>query len=422
MRALAVVALLGHAALAGPPTAAAVLAKYECHRCHEVEGLAPPAAPQHCAGCHVDLASAAGDPARLKAGHAEYGPVFERFVQRTATLYVDVPPLVRLERFRASWLRAYLENPYDLRPHLAESMPRLRLAEADLAALTRGLAKDVPHPPATAAALTRGEALFGEKGCGACHLLGNRALPGQPAALRTFSRPPAQRVLAQAIDLRHARDRLNRQVIVKTLLDPRSVNPRAQMPRLGLTKPEAEALADFVLGADPQPAAPPAPPASAAARDGGVTYEEVEARVFKRVCWHCHSNADFADGEGGPGNTGGFGFPPLGLSFATYEEVMNGALGPDGEYRSIFRPGASGQPVLLEVLKKRHLENARDFVKPGEDPRATLLAPKDDSVRGMPLGLPAMAAEDIALVEAWLRAGRPRPSTPAGSTLTPMGR
>lgn len=352
--------------------------------------------------------------------------MFDRFAQRTATLYVDVPPLTGLRRFRASWFKAYLQNPVDVRPHLAESMPRLRMSQADLTVLVKGLSlePDVASPLPSEVTLARGAELFEQKTCTTCHLLGNRRFESQPAALFVFSRPPPNPVLARAPDLRHARERLNRASLVKTLLDPRSMNPSALMPNLGLTRSEAELLADFVLFADPQPApapqlalALPAPPAT------GVRYEDVEARVFKRICWHCHSNADFAEGEGGPGNTGGFGFPPLGLSLATYEEVMNGALGPDGEYRSIFRPSASGEPVLIEVMKKRHEENRSDFVRPGEDARPSpLVGPPDDSVRGMPLGLPALPLEDIALVEAWIRAGKPRPSTPAGSSLTPLGK
>lgn len=413
-------ALVAAVSLAAGPTAREVLLRYECHRCHEVEGVAPPPKAKQCAGCHRELASAGSDPRRLAEGHQRYGEAFERFVRRTATLYVDVPPLRALSRFRASWLRAFLEAPTDLRPHLAESMPRLGLAPEELDALVRGLRlqPDAPLPTPSAARLAEGAALFEARGCVSCHLLGNARFPSAPAALYEFQRP-AVSVLARAPDLRHVRERLNRDVLVRLLVDPRAVNPAAQMPRPGLTEAQAALLADFLLAV---PLAPPVEPAPTPppAHEGPVRYEDVEARVFRKVCWHCHSNAELADGDGGPGNTGGFGFKASGLSFASYAEVMNGSLGPDGEYRSIFRPGLSGEPVLLEVLRARQRENVHDFVLPGRDPRGPSAGPpRPSGPRGMPLGLPALSPAELALVEAWVRAGRPapaaQPTTPAAS-------
>lgn len=408
--------------LAATPTPEAVFARLECNRCHEIEHVHAAPVNKQCAGCHVELASAAGDATKLEKGRAEYGDAFDRFVRRTATLYVDVPPLAGLSRFRASWLKSYLRNPYDLRPHLTESMPKLPLTDAELDVLARGLklTPDAPLPKPSRERLAKGQALFEAKTCTTCHLLGNQRFPTQPEALFEFKRP-AISLHARAPDLRHARDRLNRDVVVKVLLDPKTVNPRAQMPKLGLSRSEAELLADFVL------ATPLAEPIDDMferdiSTSGPVRYEDVEARVFKKTCWHCHSNPDLADGDGGPGNTGGFGFKGLGLSFATYEEVMNGSIGPDGEYRSIFRLGTTGVPVLLEVLRRRVHENARDFVKPGLDGRRETLALKEDGPLGMPLGLPALTAEDLALVEAWIAAGKPRPSTPSGLLISPMGR
>ncbi|MBL8919748.1 MAG: c-type cytochrome [Myxococcaceae bacterium] len=413
--------------LAGAPNATEALVRLECHRCHEVENVAPPPMAKQCAGCHVDLSSAASDPQRMKQGHAEYGEAFDRFVRRTATLYVDVPPLVGLARFRASWLRRWLKAPDDLRPHLAESMPRLRLSDADVEVLVSGLglSADAPLPTPPAERLAQGAALFDAKGCATCHLFGNARFRSQPAALRTFKRP-AVSVYARAPDLRHARQRLNREVVVQLLLDPRAVNARAAMPSLGLTADEAALLADYVLAAPlAAPVKAPSTPSlkAPAKRRSPVRYEDVDARVFRKVCWHCHSNADFADGDGGPGNTGGFGFKGVGLSLASYEEVMNGSIGPDGEYRSIFRKGESGEPVLLEVLKRRVHENQRDFVKPLEDGRSSTLDASADAPLGMPLGLPALEPEELALVEAWIAAGKPRPASPPGAMPRPtMGR
>ncbi len=404
--------------LAAAPAHHEVIAKFECQRCHLIEGIAEPAPDKQCAGCHQQLSTAASRPGEVEAGHERYGPAFDRFIARTARCYVDVPPLWKVGRFRASWLRAYLADPHDLRPHLAESMPRLPLSSKDIEVLVKGFGavEDRPARPVANERLAKGRALFEQKGCAACHLFGANRFAAQPKELLGFTRP-ARANFARAPDLRFVRERLNREVVIKQLRDPASVNPKTSMPSLGLSAPEAELLADFLLfgelGAAPEQEKPVevTPPKS-------VRYEDVEARVFKRTCWHCHSNPDFADGDGGPGNTGGFGFKGGGLSFATYEEVMNGSVGPDGRYRSIFRLGITGKPVLLEVLERRVHENRRDFVRPLEAPE--LVAPS--ATLGMPLGLPAVEPDELALVEAWIAAGKPRPSTPPGTMLTPMGR
>jgi hypothetical protein len=128
-----------------------------------------------------------------------------------------------------------------------------------------------------------------------------------------------------------------------------------------------------------------------------VAFEEVKARVFRKTCWHCHSEPDLALGDGGPGNTGGFGFKGRGLSFVDYTTISSGSVGDDGNRRSIFKPIAVegfSEPVprLLAHLLARQIEEAG-----GEVP----------GIRGMPLGLPALSPEDIQLVESWIAQGRP---------------
>ena len=66
--------------------------------------------------------------------------------------------------------------------------------------------------------------------------------------------------------------------------------------------------------------------------------DEVEARVFRRVCWHCHSDPDFARGDGGPGNHGGFGFDARGIDLSSYEGVLSGARdAEEGATRVAYR-------------------------------------------------------------------------------------
>jgi hypothetical protein len=112
------------------------------------------------------------------------------------------------------------------------------------------------------------------------------------------------------------------------------------------------------------------------------------------VCWHCHSAPHLARGDGGPGNTGGFGFAARGLDLSSYEGLASGSLGDDGQRRSVFAPLPNGTPRLLAHLLARASEE--------RDPNAV------GAVRGMPLGLPALPATDIQLIETWIAQGRPR--------------
>jgi hypothetical protein len=122
-----------------------------------------------------------------------------------------------------------------------------------------------------------------------------------------------------------------------------------------------------------------------------VAWQEVADRVFRKVCWHCHSAPFYAAGDGGPGNTGGFGFRPRGLDLSTHAGISSGLIGDDGRRRGVFAPTADGTPRIIAVLMARRLEE-----RGGEVP----------GIRGMPLGLPAMSLEDIQLVETWIDQGR----------------
>ena len=398
----------------------AVVAKHECHRCHEVDGVAAPPLEKSCSGCHADLASAAHDAKKYAQGKQDFGPAFDRFVARCSQSYAAVPPLSGMGRFRKAWLVEFLLDPHDLRPNLRESMPRLTLTRAEAQTLAAGwkAQADAPHPAALPANVERGAQLFDANGCATCHLFGNRPSSGFAAPRGVVLGTLLPRALAP--DLRFTRERMNRATVLAVLADPKKVNPKSHMPKVALSAADREALADFVLHGVPGAPFAPSEAAGRVERASGPTptYEEVEEKVFRHVCWHCHSNPEFAFGDGGPGNTGGFGFPAAGLSLATFGEVMNGSLGPDGEARSVFRPGASGEPVLLERLRRRSEENARDLVLPLQDPLVHKPTPAD-APRGMPLGLPALTPEQLSLVERWVKGGRPAPKqqSPDGSPM-----
>ena len=98
-------------------------------------------------------------------------------------------------------------------------------------------------------------------------------------------------------------------------------------------------------------------------------------------------------GDGGPGNTGGFGFAPRKLNLASYSGVAGGLLDAHGERQSAFAKTSDGTPRLVAAMMARYAEEAG---KPSSE------------VRGMPLGLPPLPLEEIQLVESWIAQGRPR--------------
>ena len=60
---------------------------------------------------------------------------------------------------------------------------------------------------------------------------------------------------------------------------------------------------------------------------------------------------------------------------------------------SVFAPTKDGTPRLVAALIARQKEEAGQI---------------DPEVRGMPLGLPALTAEQVQIVESWIAQGRPQ--------------
>lgn len=386
MRSLAAVGVLGLGLVAAgsaqapaPPAAVEAMRAGQCTLCH-----APPAAlaeqlpeagrTDSCTGCHVWVRQVAADPDR-RAKALEIFPLWERY-ERSVGSYLQVPDLgAAMARLEGDWVAGWLVDPHDVRPGLPEGMPRFNLDAGQRAAIA-GLfeahqAQVPPTPRPRQANVAEGERLFGEKGCAACHSAGGRVVsPGLPLAP----------------DLAHARARLSRDHLAAWIRDPSAVHPAATMPDLGLTEAEVLALRDFLWLADlSAPAPPPVPPPPVAAQRE-VGWDEVEARVFGRICAHCHMNPELNDGRAGPGNAGGFGWAPTGIELQTYEGVVAVA------------------DRIPDTLLRRREEARRDTVSPGQAP-AALTRPERP---GMPLGLPPIPDEDIALVLAWIEQGMPR--------------
>jgi cytochrome c2 len=362
-----------------------LVVQFECSRCHEGTGV--PAATQikHCVRCHQDIL----------AGHfAAPAAMMTRWQDHLADLR-EVPSLAALgQRYRRDWIAQFLLAPHDLRPRLTATMPRLALDPAQARDLAAYLTRDRTEPPPVSldgASAAKGRDLYDAKGCASCHDFGGSGVAGV-GPLAAGDRETRSAV-SLAPDLRVTRDRFRPAELVRWLLDPKAVKADTAMPLVPLTQDEARDLAAFLLTAPL--AEPPAReiPARLPILSRRVSYGEVYDRVLRSTCRHCHSEPDFALGEGGPGNTGGFGFPPRGLNLGSYQGVAAGMLDDHGERTSVFAPMADGTPRLVAVLLARQAEEA---------------GRSDPALRGMPMALPALSPEEIQLVETWIAEGRPQ--------------
>lgn len=351
----------------------AVMQGAQCAACHTIPGVAAPDRTESCVGCHAWVKGVAQSP-QARAVAMEIFPKWERY-ERNVRSYAYVPDLgAAAARLDPDWWAGFLKDPHDLRPGLDETMVRVNLSDRDLAAVTgwvRSQARTFPARPAPDAAnVVRGEELFASRGCTACHTFGARHVgPG----------------VATAPDLRHARDRMTDDAIVAWILAPSSVSPGATMPTMGLGVEEAVAVRDYLVLADPGGAPAAREFAAVTPVTRPVKWAEVEERVFGKICAHCHMDPAQNEGRRGPGNAGGFGWPATGIELQTPASIRK-----------------NGDAIVAAMLRRRD-EITRDHVAPGEVP-AVITRPEKP---GMPLGLPAIPDEDIALVMGWLAQGGP---------------
>lgn len=365
------------------PTAQALLQRYQCSRCHDGTGQAPAPEEKHCVHCHQSILS----------GTFPAPPVELARWQKNLVSLRAVPSLTAIgKRLQQKWVASFLLRPRDLRPALPATMPRLNLSPGEAEILSRYLVPaEPPLPPPSKEGIAAGRVLLDTLGCGTCHqFTGVTPLKPAPAAIPSKDFAAA---LALAPDLRYTRERFQPGALAAWLHAPTTQKPDTLMPTIAMTASQAEQLAAYLLYA-PLALPTPAPvPQRLPILSRRVGFEEVNTAVFRRTCWHCHSSADYALGDGGPGNTGGFGFRPRGLNLASYPDVAAGSLDDHGDRRSIFLPSADGTPRLLAHLLARQQEEVGKTVA---------------GIRGMPLGLPALSPQQLQLVESWIAQGRPR--------------
>lgn len=365
------------------PTAQALLDHYQCSRCHNGTGQAPAPKEKHCVHCHQSILS----------GTFSAPPVELARWQKNLVSLRAVPSLTAIEkRLRRKWVASFLLKPVDLRPALPATMPRLNITPREAEILSRYLVPvEAPLPPPSKEGIAAGRVLLDTLGCGTCHQFTGVA-PAKPAPAAIPSKDFATALLL-APDLRYTRERFQPGALAAWLRAPTEQKPDTLMPTIAMTVSQSEQLAAYLLYA---PLAPPTTtpvPLRLPILSRRVGFEEVNAAVFRRTCWHCHSSADYALGDGGPGNTGGFGFRPRGLNLASYPDVAAGSLDDHGERRSVFLPLSDGTPRLLAHLLARQQEEAGKTIS---------------GIRGMPLGLPALSPQQLQLVESWIAQGRPR--------------
>jgi hypothetical protein len=364
-----------------------LMAELECNRCHDGTGIASAVLAKDCRGCHREILY--GNPVAEPVALAGWRGRIRHFV--------EVPSLAfAAQKFRRSWLERYLLEPHDLRPALEESMPRLALTPEQAAQLSSYLAEEDAETaelaPPSQALLAQGRRLLDTKGCGTCHRM-TGVEPLQPSPL-PYTLPQDRMLLALRLapDLRFARERLRPGYLGRWLKNPRATAADAVMPNPELTPEEVRAISAYLL-AVPLTPVKSKPFTRLPLLTRRVAFAEVQQRVFRNTCWHCHSEPDYAIGDGGPGNTGGFGFPGKRINLAEHEGLLAGYADATGARKSLFLPEKpSGESRLVAALLARHAEEAGAPV-PG--------------VRGMPLALPALPAEEIQLVESWIAQGRP---------------
>jgi mono/diheme cytochrome c family protein len=359
--------------------AAAVVERFQCYRCHDAPGkLVPAVSRKHCVHCHQEILAGDRD--------GEFEPAVTAGWKERIHSLVLVPSLTGADRFRRDWFVAFLRNPHELRPDLGASMPRLRVTPSDAEAIADYFFPAIaPEPPLTLGDPERGRALFVANSCGQCH-----RFTGAAVEERVLTKEPVVRL---APDLRHARERLSARSLVAWLRDPAAVKADAAMPRIPMTDEQILDVAAFVLETKLGPAPTRPLPERLPLLARLVAWEEVSKRVFKRTCWHCHSDPAPVGGDGGPGNTGGFGFAGVGLDFGTADAIRRGGH-KAGVLLDVLGRDDSGTPYLITALMARHVE-----VAGGEVP----------GVLGMPLGLPPVSPEDIQLVETWIAQGAKGP-------------
>jgi cytochrome c1 len=368
-----------------------LVADFECARCHEGTGQPAPLFERQCKGCHE----------RVEAGLLPFPKARMDAWRASLRHYETTPDLTQVgQTLRGSWIASFLREPTKVRPHMEEWMPRLPISERDASDIAAYLTS-VASPPTeieVSGNTERGKELASLRGCFVCHEFSGATRAAGSPHVPTLSQKELGDTIVRAPDLRYVRDRFRPDLLAKWIRDPSRVSSHALMPTLDLSDEEAGDIAAYLLTTELSPLPPLPPPFERLPiLERKVGYEEVAAKVFKKGCIHCHADPDPKGGDPGPGSAGGFGFAARGVRLTSYAGLELGYRTKEGPRKSLVTPEPAlekwGGSRLVAALVVRHEETSGRSV--GE-------------VRGMPLGLPGLSAEDIQLVETWVAQGAER--------------
>ncbi len=439
----------------------AIVIDKQCNRCHDItdlsgqhRGVEPMDKQAHCVNCHVWILDSKDKP-KVQAQMKETFPDWQRYLVNIKH-FLALPDLGTLtRRVKPQFIEAFLTAPFDLRPHLDESMLRVRMSAKERRAVVRYFvelnhtampqaSEENEYEKGTIEAaqqaffgngkvidqaandvlvsnsrIEHGKRAFIARGCPVCHVFGTIAWAPQADA-EHYER--MKTVAALAPDLRYVRKRITPNTLIAFLMNPQSVDPLSRMNIPPMPRGDAESIASFLIFANPdQPTqrsraqnddtvhTAPMPRPVIPLLKQRVTFRQLKKQVLGVTCVHCHMNKARNNGRGGPGNVGGMGFSGVGLDLETYRGIKRGLRRPGQKKRiSVLRPQRPGEaPLLLEALLRRHDERDVDTVRPFEIPVSRVLH-VGAAPNGMPLGLPPLSVADLSLVKTWLAQGARR--------------
>jgi len=303
------------------------------------------------------------------------------------------PPLDSIgERRTEDWIRRYLRYPYPIRQNSGDRMPDLGLPDREVEILTRylllraadGIESLPDWRPAReaepdAARLAGGRALWDKFNCAQCHSLGEQVVKptynerGQPHLMPV--------VFAPALDMAWTRTRP--EWLAEGIQHPNQRLAWSGMFQTTMTQAEARELAWYVTNAVPSP-------------KSRVSAGEV-VDLLRRRCNGCHYGPDknapaSANPAGGAGWTAVWGKARK-LDLMSIEGLMKGAVDDLDNARPVAVGYAPNSPLLMHVKGLKH--------------------------PSMPFGMDPLPPEEIRLIEDWIMAGAPTPTSQGGIKVNP---
>ena len=310
-----------------------LVGKYECSRCHEIEGIEAATLELNCALCHQQIRAGTFTADRKNLPH----------YQKRVKSLIDVPKLEGTGRLRRSWLASFLPDAHDLRPNLAATMPRFEMPAEDAEAIAAFLVPEAEQDRPELGDATKGRP--SSRGRGACRATASavrrpsrrpRSRPSSPptSTPARSSSPPtfASPVTACALPTSWRGSKI--QGDQGQHLDAQPLRDRRRGPGCGGVHPASGARADRI----------PVDPAAAQKPTERVTYQHVYDRVFGKICRHCHSDPDEVIGDGGPGYIGGFGFRQRKLDLSSFQGTLSGSLDDNGKRPQPVQEERRGRP------------------------------------------------------------------------------